>query len=75
MAQDGPHIALSRLWEYSKNRFLECSKDPTSLSVPAEERAHLATCEDCIAVLWMCRASALLEDVQNKLRERFIRTS
>jgi hypothetical protein len=71
MAPDEPHIALMRLWEYSKNRFLEYSKDPTSLSILAHERAHLATCEDCIAVLWMCRGSTSVEDVQKKLRNGF----
>jgi hypothetical protein len=46
MAQEAPHIALSRLWEHSQNQE----------SLIAEELDHLATCQDCVAIVWVCRS-------------------
>jgi hypothetical protein len=62
MAEDKPHTALSELWKYSK--------DPNSPGILFEAQNHLAFCQDCIAVLWMCRGSASVDDVQKRLRER-----
>jgi hypothetical protein len=64
MAQDEPHTALSRLWEYSR--------DPNSPAILFEEQNHLVICEDCVAILWMCRGSASVDDVRKRLAERGI---
>ena len=64
MAEDEPHTALSRLWEYSR--------DPNSPQSLFEEQNHVTICQDCIAVLWMCRGSASIDDVQQRLRARGI---
>ncbi len=61
MAEDEPHTALSRLWEYSR--------DPNSPGILFEEHDHLTICQDCLAILWMCRGSASLDDVQSRLRK------
>jgi hypothetical protein len=61
MAEDEPHTALSRLWEYSK--------DPNSPGILFAERNHLTICQDCVAILWMCRGSTSVDDVQKRLRE------
>jgi hypothetical protein len=62
MAQDEPHTALSRLWEYSR--------DPNAPGILFEERNHLTICQDCVAIMWMCRGSASVDDVQMRLSER-----
>jgi hypothetical protein len=61
MVENGSHIALL-IWEYSL--------DPDSPEILFEERNHLTVCQDCIALLWMCRGSASLDDVRERLRER-----
>jgi hypothetical protein len=58
--EDEPHIAVLQLWEYSR--------DLHSPSILFEKHSHLTICQDCIAVLWMCRGSASLDDVQMRLR-------
>ncbi len=64
MAQDEPHTALSRLWKYSR--------DPSAPGSLYKEQNHLTICQDCVAILWMCRGSASVEEVQKRLRERGI---
>jgi hypothetical protein len=60
MTQD-EHTALSRLWEYSK--------DPNAPRILFDEQNHLTICQDCVAILWMCRGSASVDDVRKRLRE------
>ncbi len=74
MAEDGPHIALSRLREYSGHQLLEYAKNLDSSKIPVEERDHLMACQDCVAILWLCRGAASVDDVQLKLKERGINT-
>jgi hypothetical protein len=61
MVENGSHIALSRIWEYSL--------DPNSPTILFEERNHLTTCEACIAIVWMCRGAVSIDDVRARLRE------
>jgi hypothetical protein len=56
------HIPLSFLWEYSRN--------PNPAQLPSAEWEHLLSCESCIAVLWTCRASDSLAQVEEKLKEQ-----
>jgi hypothetical protein len=59
MAEDERHIALARLWEYSR--------DPDSPAILFEEQNHLTTCQDCIGILWLCRGSASVDEVRKIL--------
>ena len=61
MAEDEPHIALTRLWCYRA--------DLNSTDIPLEERMHLATCQDCIAVVWLCRTLPSLHEASATLRD------
>lgn len=65
MAQDEPHIALTQLWEYRN--------DPNSATTPIEVWFHLANCQDCVARLWLCRASSSIDDVRVKIKKYFVR--
>jgi hypothetical protein len=55
--EDSPHIPISQLWEYSR--------DPSALEWT--QREHLASCEDCIGILWVCRSSESVQQVKNSL--------
>ena len=61
MAQDEPHIAVSRLWEYAQ--------EPIFLKIPAVDRNHLGECQDCVAVIWLCRSLSSVDAVEARLRE------
>lgn len=60
VAQDEPHIAVSQLWEYSQG--------PLSLNIPAVDRNHLRECQDCVAVIWLCRSGSSIEAVEARLK-------
>jgi hypothetical protein len=64
MAQDEPHIALLQLWEYSR--------DLISLKIPLADRNHLRNCQDCVAVVWLCRGLSCIEAVEARLQEGII---
>ncbi len=59
---DGAHIQIARLWEYSK--------DPTTLESQLVQ--HLAYCEDCMGILWLCRSSESFQQAKDTLREHGI---
>jgi hypothetical protein len=65
MVQDEPHIALLQLWEYSR--------DLISLDIPLADRTHLRNCQDCVAVVWLCRGLPSIEAVEAKLHAGIIR--
>jgi hypothetical protein len=60
MAQDALHISLTRLWKYRI--------DITSTTIPLQHRSHLAACQDCIAVVWLCRISSSMEDAIARIK-------
>jgi hypothetical protein len=64
MVQDEPHIALLQLWEYSR--------DLISLKIPLADRNHLRNCQDCVAVVWLCRGLPSIEAVEARLQEGII---
>jgi hypothetical protein len=53
------HIPVSQLWEHSRH----------SRALEPEQEEHLAFCEDCVSVLWLCQVSQSLENVKAKLKE------
>jgi hypothetical protein len=53
------HILPSVLWNYSKRKG---TLDPV-------EAQHLTECQDCVAILLLCRACKSLEQLKTKLRE------
>jgi hypothetical protein len=55
MVHDEPHLAVSQLWKYSQK--------PIFLEIPDVDRNHLRECQDCVAVMWLCRVSSI-EDVE-----------
>ena len=55
--EDSPHIPMSQLWEYSRH--------PSALEWTQLE--HLASCEDCIGILWVCRTSESVQQVKDSL--------
>jgi len=59
-SENGIHISASRLWEYSRDPALEALSDA--------ERDHLAGCEDCTVVLWLCSISASVENLEKNLK-------
>ena len=61
MAHDEPHIAVSQLWEYSQ--------EPIFLNIPSVDRNHLRECQDCVAVIWLCRSLPSIETVEARLKE------
>ena len=62
MLQQPVHIPVSVLWEYSKgHRALE-----------SEHLHHLASCQDCVAVLWLGRSSDSIEHLKTRLIEHNI---
>jgi hypothetical protein len=62
VAQDEPHIAVSQLWEYSQ--------EPIFLKIPPVDRNHLRVCQDCVAVIWLCRSVSSIEAVEARLKQR-----
>ena len=61
MAQDELHIAVSQLWEYSQ--------EPIFLKIPPEDLNHLRECQDCVAVIWLCRSVPSIEAVEARLKD------
>ena len=61
MAYDESHVAVSQLWEYSQK--------PIFLEIPYIDRNHLRECQDCVAVMWLCRSAPSIEDVEARLKE------
>ena len=61
MAQGPPHIDVSQLWEYSQ--------EPIFLEIPPVDRDHLRECQDCVAVIWLCRSGSSIEAVEARLKE------
>jgi hypothetical protein len=61
LGQDA-HIQISQLWEYSR--------DPGTLE--SRQLEHLCCCEDCMGILWLCRAFERFQQVKNKLKEHGI---
>ena len=57
--EDG-HIPLSVLWQYSK--------EPKVDSLADGDRRHLGVCEDCVAVVYVCRTLPSLQDVEDRLK-------
>ena len=62
VAQDGLHIAVSQLWDYSQ--------EPIFLKIPPADRNHLRECQDCVAVIWLCRSVSSIEAVEARLKQR-----
>ena len=54
-----PHIPLSVLWNYQHS---DVDLDPDQLT-------HLSKCEDCTAVLALCRVQRSSAAVENKLKD------
>ena len=53
------HILPYTLWKYSKE----------NASLTAQSSQHLAKCQDCVAVLILCRSCESLRHLQTKFRE------
>lgn len=60
MAQDEPHISVSQLWEYSQEPIFQ---------IQPEDINHLRECEDCVAVIWLCRSVPSIEAVEARLKD------
>jgi hypothetical protein len=61
MAYDEPHVAVSQLWEYSQK--------PIFPEIPHVDRNHLRECQDCVAVMWLCRCVPSIEHLEARLKE------
>jgi len=59
MSQQPAHISIYLLWEYSRGGALE-----------SEQLRHLASCEDCIAILWLSKTSDSLEQLKTRLKDQ-----
>jgi len=60
---EGQHISLTDLWEYSRNLdpLVEIHKD------------HLSQCEQCVSLLGLCRISVSLEHFKRRLKDEGIK--
>jgi hypothetical protein len=58
-AQEGLHIPISQIWEYSR----ESNRALLSLL----EWDHLMACERCVANLWLCHASDSVENIERRV--------
>jgi hypothetical protein len=59
MGKHSAHIPVSELWEHSRH----------SRALETLQGEHLALCEDCVSVLWLCQVSQSLDNVKAKLKE------
>jgi hypothetical protein len=55
------HIAVSQLWKYSQ--------EPIFLKIPPVDQNHLRECQDCVAVIWLCRSVSSIEAVEARLKK------
>jgi hypothetical protein len=55
------HIAVSQLWKYSQ--------EPIFLKIPPVDQNHLRECQDCVAVIWLCRSVSSIEVVEARLKK------
>jgi hypothetical protein len=58
-AKMGKHITPSILWKYSKQ----------ACTLNAAEAEHLDQCQDCVAVLIICRSCKSLQQMKRKLKD------
>lgn len=55
--QDARHVSISELWEFSR--------DLSALE--SAHIQHLLSCEACMGILWICRASDSFQQVNDRL--------
>jgi len=58
MSHQSAHIPVSLLWEYANGGPLE-----------ATHLRHLASCQDCLAIVWLSKSSESLEDLKRWLKD------
>jgi hypothetical protein len=55
------HVPISTLWEFSKEFQLDMLAD--------EDRRHLGICEDCVAIIALCKSLSSVTDVEERLKQ------
>jgi hypothetical protein len=60
MSHQSEHIPVSLLWAYSRGYGV----------LEVAHLQHLASCQDCIAILWLSKTSESLEHLKSRLKNR-----
>ena len=56
---DAQHLSISFLWQYTRHM------NPAIIKPP--EHDHLAMCDRCVAIMWVCQVSSSIEEAKKKI--------